>query len=59
MKDGRLRGMTKRQALRSELQALRARYDDGAVSPAIYARIKQLEAEIAWLDHGGADQRGN
>jgi hypothetical protein len=45
--------MTKREALRSELEDLRARYDSGAVSPAIYARIKQLEAEIAWLDHSG------
>ena len=43
MKDVRL--------LRSELEALWARYDGGAVSPAIYATIKQLEAEIARLDH--------
>ena len=48
MKDVRL--------LRSELEALWARYDGGAVSPAIYATIKQLEAEIAWLDQREAAQ---
>jgi hypothetical protein len=41
------------QALRSELRVLRSRYDMGAVSPAIYAAIKQLEADIAWLEHKG------
>jgi hypothetical protein len=36
---------------RSRLAMLRARYDDGAVSPAIYSVIRQLETEIAWYEH--------
>jgi hypothetical protein len=38
-------------ALRSELAALRARYDDGAVSPAVYQIIRQIESDIAWAEH--------
>jgi hypothetical protein len=38
-------------ALRMEWQMLRARYDDGAMSPAIYNVIKELETDIAWLEH--------
>jgi hypothetical protein len=40
---------------RSQLAMLRARYDDGAVSPAIYRVIRQLETEIAWYEHPGQD----
>jgi hypothetical protein len=36
---------------RAELARLRSRYDDGAVSPAIYAVIRKLEADIAWQEH--------
>lgn len=36
--------------LRSELMMLRARYDDGAVSPAVYKIIKDLETRLAWLE---------
>jgi hypothetical protein len=37
--------------LRAELELLRARHDSGAVAPAIYQTIKQLEREIAWREH--------
>jgi hypothetical protein len=37
--------------LRSQLATLRARYDDGAVSPSMYAVIIDLEIEIARLEH--------
>jgi hypothetical protein len=39
--------------LRSELGALRARYDGGAVPAAVYAAIKELEVSIAWHEHKG------
>jgi hypothetical protein len=38
-------------ALRSELEWLRSRYDSGKVSPAIFAVIKAIEHEIAWIEH--------
>jgi hypothetical protein len=38
-------------ALRSELPALRARYDDGAITPAIFAVIREIETSIAWIEH--------
>jgi hypothetical protein len=34
-----------------ELVSLRARYDDGAVSPPVYRVIRDLETEIAWAEH--------
>jgi hypothetical protein len=37
--------------LRRDLAMLRARYDDGAVSTAIYAVIKQIETDISWAEH--------
>ncbi len=37
--------------LRAELAVLRARYDGGAVSPAIYAVIRSIETTIAWAEH--------
>jgi hypothetical protein len=40
--------------LRSELATLVARYDCGKVSPAIFIIIKQLETELAWLEHARA-----
>jgi hypothetical protein len=43
--------VTSTAALRSELAVLRARYDDGAVSPAIYTIIRKLESDIAWCEH--------
>jgi hypothetical protein len=39
-----------RQA-RAELEWLRARYDSGVTSDAIYAIIRQLETDIAWAQH--------
>lgn len=39
------------ERLRSELTWLRARYDDGAVAPAIYKTIREIETEIAWAEH--------
>jgi len=43
--------MTPIKQLRSELLMLRARYDDGAVAPAMYAVIRKLETDIAWLEN--------
>jgi hypothetical protein len=37
--------------LRSQLAMLRCRYDDGAVSPAVYVVIRAIEIEISWLKH--------
>jgi hypothetical protein len=37
--------------LQSELMNLRARYDCGQVSPAVYRVIRDLETDIAWADH--------
>jgi hypothetical protein len=37
--------------LRAELASLKARYDSGAVHPAIFAIIKQIETDIAWRVH--------
>ncbi|MGO9682405.1 MAG: hypothetical protein ACLPTZ_07425 [Beijerinckiaceae bacterium] len=38
------------EKLRSELASIVARYDSGAVSPAIYAVIRAIESDIAWLE---------
>jgi hypothetical protein len=43
--------LTKQQRLRAELAYLRARYDHGAVSPAVYETIKQIETKLAWSEH--------
>jgi hypothetical protein len=43
--------------LRAELQLLRNRYDCGAVSPAIYAVIREIEIEIGWSEHGSKTRR--
>jgi hypothetical protein len=37
--------------LRTELVHLRARYDNGAVAPALYAVIRSIESDIAWFEH--------
>jgi hypothetical protein len=37
--------------LRDELAWLRARHDSGAVAPAVYDTINELEKEIAWRAH--------
>jgi hypothetical protein len=37
--------------LRYELELLRARYDSGAITPAVFSTIKAIEREIAWLEH--------
>jgi hypothetical protein len=39
------------QRFRFELEQLRARYDSGAVSPAVYQVVRKLETEIAWAEH--------
>jgi hypothetical protein len=51
--------MTKKH-LQEQLAYLRARYDSGAVSPAVYQAIKKLESDVAWLEHKDAarDKRG-
>jgi hypothetical protein len=40
-------------ALRAALAWVRARHDSGAISPAVFAVIRMLEVEIAWLAHRG------
>jgi hypothetical protein len=42
------------RVLRHELITLKARYDYGAVSPAIWAVIKQIEADIALTEYRAA-----
>jgi hypothetical protein len=42
--------MTK-EHLQEQLEHLKARYDGGAVSPAMFKVIKELEREIAWCEH--------
>ena len=37
--------------LRAKLAMLQARYDYGACSGSIYKVIKELQREIAWLEH--------
>jgi hypothetical protein len=37
--------------LRAELRWLQSRYDDGKISPAVYAVLKKLESEISWRQH--------
>jgi hypothetical protein len=37
--------------LRWQLLQLRARYDTGAVAPATYKVIRELETDISWLEH--------
>jgi len=36
---------------RADLALLRARYDSGAVNAAVYAVIKRIECDIAWIEH--------
>jgi hypothetical protein len=38
-------------ALRAELRWLRARYDDGKVSPAVFAVIREIETDISWIEY--------
>jgi hypothetical protein len=35
-------------ALRAELEWLRSRYDDGTISPAVFAVIREIETTISW-----------
>ena len=44
---------TASQILRGRLNQVRARYDDGAMSPGVYQAVKQIELEIAWTEHKG------
>jgi hypothetical protein len=37
--------------LRAKLAMLQARYDNGACSGSIYRVIKELQREIAWIEH--------
>ena len=45
--------MTRRQIhqARVELEWLRARYDSGAISGAVFETIKQIESDISWSEH--------
>ena len=49
--------LTKQQRLRAELEHLRARYDGGQVSPAVYQIIKELETRVGWIDHHRATEQ--
>jgi hypothetical protein len=42
---------TSTACLRDELRWLRTRYDDGKVSPAVFAIIREIEIAIAWAEH--------
>jgi hypothetical protein len=42
---------THEKGLRSALEWIRARHDDGALSPGNFAVLKMLEAELFWLQH--------
>ena len=46
------------QQLQFELEMLRARYNSGAISPAVYQVIRKLETELAWHEHDGKPRRG-
>ena len=39
--------------VRTELARLQARYDSGAVPPAVFSVIRKLETELSWLEHRG------
>jgi hypothetical protein len=43
--------------LRAELMLLRARYDGGAVSAAVYVVIRGLEVDIAWIEHARSQKK--
>jgi hypothetical protein len=43
--------------LRLQLAALRARYDHGAVSPGVWAVIREIETAIAWSEHQTGEQQ--
>jgi hypothetical protein len=49
--------LTKAQRLRAELAHLRARYDYGAVSPAVFEVIKEIETRVAWIEHHRATEQ--
>jgi hypothetical protein len=49
----RVKDTSQAKKLRTELSYLIARYDSGAVSPAVYAVIRAIESDIAWLEHRG------
>jgi len=40
--------------LREQLATLRARYDTGAVPPAVFAVMRELERDLAWHEHKAA-----
>jgi hypothetical protein len=37
--------------LHAELRWLQSRYDDGKISPAVFAVMKRLETELSWRQH--------
>jgi hypothetical protein len=37
--------------LRADLMQLKARYDGGAVSPAMFVIIRNIERELSWAEH--------
>jgi hypothetical protein len=47
---------TTSQVLRGRLDQVRARYDDGAMSPGVYQAVKQIELEIAWTEYNSGRQ---
>jgi hypothetical protein len=43
--------------LHAELRWLQSRYDDGKVSPAVFAVMKRLETELSWRQHAQEESR--
>jgi len=47
------------QDVRAKRALLQARYDHGALSPAVFSIVRSLEVELAWIAHqqsGGGDE---
>jgi hypothetical protein len=51
LKNAREREQRSLTELREQLTWLRARHDDGAVSPAVFAVIRDIEVSIARVEH--------
>jgi hypothetical protein len=41
----------KERQLRDELEWVRGKYDGGGMPPALYSALREIEIEIAWMQH--------
>ena len=41
------------KATRAQLAQLLARYDSGAITPAVLAVVRSLQVDLAWTEHRG------